>query len=99
MTTLVFNGIFRQWEDYLKAQNNKRLSSACDLKGLPFSKQGESVAAMSMKFLWSDVLIMILHVEVWTQLNLLSSPPQLPLGTISKEIWNVKPALNDSLLK
>lgn len=79
MTTLVFNGIFRQWEDYLKVQNNKRLSSACDLKGLPFSKQGESVAAMSMKFLWSDVLIMILCVEVWTQLNLLSSPPQLPL--------------------
>ena len=64
MTTVLFNGIFRQWDDYLKAQNNKHLSSACDLKGLPFSKQGESVAAASMKFLWRDVLIMILCVEV-----------------------------------
>ena len=64
MTTVLFNGIFRQWDNYLKAPNNKHLSSACDLKGLPFSKQGESVAAASMKFLWRDVLIMILCVEV-----------------------------------
>ena len=40
---------------------------------------------------------MILCVEVWTQSA--EEPSTTAFGTISKEVWNSKAALNDYLLK
>ena len=81
VTSYKVNGIFRQWEGYLKAQSNEHLSPASDLDRASRWDAGESLL-LCQRSLWRVVLIMVFLLEVLSTSNLLSNFQYLSFGSI-----------------